>query len=213
MKRPAFMIANVIVILAIVAAAQETRSEIAVQGTGQFTNSSSGKDPYASGVTRRADTTGGFLVSYRYRLWRWLAVEGNYGFAPNSLQYSTAYGLYSGDAYMHQATTGVVVNLPATTRFKFSPYLLADGGALIFNPTSSGFRTTGGFSTYPTAARQTKAVFIYGAGADFPLTKRLSFRAEYRRMVYHAPDFGVSTLTTGAVTHTAQPSAGIVFRF
>jgi len=200
-------------ILALTAAAQEMRSDIAFQGTGLFTNNSFGKDPYGSGVNSHADKTGGLLVSYRYPLSHWLAVEGNYGFARNSLQYSTAYGLYTGDAYMNAATAGFVLKLPASGRVRFSPYLLADGGALAFNPIGTGFRTATGFSTNPAAARQTKAAFVYGAGADFPITKRLRFRAEYRGMVYHTPNFGVSTLTTGTVTHTAQPSIGIALRF
>jgi hypothetical protein len=41
----------------------------------------------------------------------------------------------------------------------------------------------------------------------------LSFRAEYRGYVYKAPDFNLASLNTDAWTHTAQPSAGIVFRF
>jgi hypothetical protein len=31
--------------------------------------------------------------------------------------------------------------------------------------------------------------------------------------VYDAPDFGLRVFDTIKVTHTAQPSAGIVFRF
>jgi hypothetical protein len=36
---------------------------------------------------------------------------------------------------------------------------------------------------------------------------------EYRGLVYSAPDFGLASLNTNTITHTAQPSAGIVFRF
>jgi hypothetical protein len=38
-------------------------------------------------------------------------------------------------------------------------------------------------------------------------------RAEYRGFVYKNPDFGLASLKTDSWTHTAQPSAGIVFRF
>ena len=79
-------------------------------------------------MTRHVDTTGGFLFSYRYRLWSWLAVEGNYGLVRNAMQLSTTSGVFSGNAFMHQVTTGFVVKLPASARFKFSPYLLAGGG-------------------------------------------------------------------------------------
>jgi opacity protein-like surface antigen len=87
------------------------------------------------------------------------------------------------------------------------PYLLAEGGALVFNPTGNGFDTVTG------AQRQTEGVFVYGGGADFPLLKHVSLRTEYRGLVYNAPDFGLSTLNTSTIKHTAQPSAGLVFRF
>ncbi len=213
MKQSAVVLASLAIVLTVGATAQETRSEIAVQGTGLFTNESSGQDPNGNNVTRQADNTGGLLVSYRYRVWRWFAVAGDYGWARNTMQYATTYGLYSGDADVHQATAGFVVNLPTRARFPFSPYLLAEGGALVFDPTARDFQTTGGFSTSPGTTRQASGVFAYGGGADFPITKRFSLRAEYRGLVYHTPDFGVAALTTGSMTHTAQPSAGIVYRF
>jgi hypothetical protein len=45
------------------------------------------------------------------------------------------------------------------------------------------------------------------------LTKHFSLRGEYRGYVYKDADFGVRALNTDSWTHTAQPSAGIVFRF
>jgi opacity protein-like surface antigen len=56
-------------------------------------------------------------------------------------------------------------------------------------------------------------VFSYGGGADFPIVKHILLRAEYRGLVYSTPDFGLTQLNTNTTTHTAQPSAGIVFRF
>ena len=41
----------------------------------------------------------------------------------------------------------------------------------------------------------------------------MSLRTEYRGLVYGAPDFGLKSLHTSAVTHTAQPSVGITFHF
>ncbi len=42
---------------------------------------------------------------------------------------------------------------------------------------------------------------------------RFTLRAEYRGFVYEPPDLGLDALHLGATAHTAQPSAGIVFRF
>ena len=183
------------------AIAQESRSEISLQGMGMFT-----KDTTGQGTTQSATQTGGLLVGYRYRLNRWLSADGVYGYGRNTQQYFTTAGLSSIQANVHQATGGFVFNLPTPRRFGIRPYVLAEGGALFFDPTGSTFGVTG-------AQRSTVGVFTYGGGADVPVIKHISLRAEYRGLVYGAPDFGISSLNTNTTTHIAQPSAGLVFRF
>jgi opacity protein-like surface antigen len=156
-----------------------------------------------SGVPRTAV----FLVGYRYHFNRWLAAEGVYGYGRNTQQYFAPSGLSRIQADIHQATGGLVVTLPSPARFRISPYVLAEGGALIFNPTGNQLGSVAG------AQRQSVGVFVYGGGADFPVVKHVSLRAEYRGLVYNAPDFGLNDLNANRVTHAAQPSAGIVFRF
>ncbi len=202
MHRYAIMLLGVVLLLTLGAIAQEQRSEIGLQGTGFFTKDASGQ-----GISQHATDTGGFLVSYRYRLNRWLAAQADYGFNRNTQQYLAPLGTSRVQADVHQATGGFVVNLPAPARWKISPYLLAEGGALVFNPTSNA----GSF--VPGADTQTRGVFVYGGGADFPIVRHVSLRTEYRGLVYNTPDFGLKSLQTSTVTHTAQPSAGIVFRF
>ena len=184
------------------AAAQESRSEISVQGTGFFT-----KDTTGRATTQRGTESGGLLVSYRYHFTRWLAAEGVYGYERNTQQFFTTGGLSRIQANVHQATGGFVFNLPAPARFRIHPYVLAEGGALVFDPTGNAFGSVTG------AQSQTVGVFAYGGGADFPLFNHVSLRAEYRGLVYNAPDFGLKDLDTNTITHAAQPSAGIVFRF
>jgi opacity protein-like surface antigen len=202
MRQMVVMIAVVSLLLAVGATAQESRSEIGVQGTGLFT-----KDTTGQGTTQRGTENGGFLVDYRYHFNRWLAAEGAYGYGRNTQQFFAPAGLSRIQTNIHQATGGLVVNLPTPPKFKISPYVLAEGGALVFDPTGNPFGSVSG------AQRQSVGVFVYGGGADFPLVKHVSLRAEYRGLVYNAPDFGFSNLNTDKVTHAAQPSAGIVFRF
>ena len=196
------VIVAAIFILAVGAVAQEGRSEISLQGTGFFTKDSSGQ-----GNTQRATETGGFLVGYRYHFNRWLAAEAVYGYNRNSQHFFTPGGFSRLQANAHQATGGFVVNVPVPARFRFSPYVLAEGGALVFDPTGNAFDSIAG------AQKQATGVFVYGGGADFPIVKHVSLRAEYRGLVYNAPDFGLKNVGSEAITHTAQPSAGIVFRF
>ena len=54
---------------------------------------------------------------------------------------------------------------------------------------------------------------VYGAGVNYSLRRGIALRAEYRGLVYGAPDFGFGLLSTGSVTHTAVPSVGLMFRF
>jgi len=48
---------------------------------------------------------------------------------------------------------------------------------------------------------------------DFTLVRHIALRAEYRGFVYDRPDFQLAALNSNVTTHTAEPSAGIVFRF
>jgi opacity protein-like surface antigen len=202
MRYKAIITLGVVLLVSAALAAQERGSEISLQGTGFFT-----KDSTGNGNLQRGTDTGGFLVGYRYHFNRWLAAEAVYGYDRNTQQYFTPAGPSRIQANVHQVTGGVVINLPAPHRFRLSPYVLAEGGALIFDPTNNNFGSVVG------AQSQTAGAFSYGGGADFPIIKHVSLRAEYRGLVYNAPDFGLRSLNTNTVTHTAQPSAGLVFRF
>lgn len=200
--RKIVVLAVATVLLSLSAVAQEGRSEVSLQGTGLFT-----KDTNGQGNTQRATNTGGFLVGYRYHFTRWLAAEGNYGYGRNTQQFFTGDGLSRIQSNVHQATGGFVVNLPVAARYRIHPYVLAEGGALIFDPTGNTFGSEDG------ARKQTVGLFTYGGGADFPIMNHISLRTEYRGLVYKAPDFGLAGLNTNSWTHAVQPSAGIVFRF
>jgi opacity protein-like surface antigen len=193
-----------VIVLALVSfsAAQEQRSEIAVQGTGFFT-----KDSIGGGVTQRATETGGFLVSYRYWFTRWIGAQADYGYDRNTQQFLSGSTFSRVQANIHQATGGFVVGIPHPISLRISPYVLAEGGALVFDPTGNLGGSVAGTSS------QSRGTFVYGGGANVPLTKHFSLRAEYRGLVYNGPDFGLRSLRTDTWTHVAQPSAGIVVRF
>jgi opacity protein-like surface antigen len=201
MRRTAIIVASFVVLLTLGAAAQESRSEISLQGTGFFTRDTSGQ-----GISRSTTDTGGFQVGYRYNINRWLAAEADYGFDRNTQK---TFGSFAGSRVqtnVHAVTGDVVVKLPLPLR-RINTYALAGGGGLIFDPTGNN----GGF--VPGATTQGRGAFLYGAGADYALTRRVSLRAEYRGFVYKNPDFGLTALNTDSWTHTAQPSAGIVLHF
>ena len=190
------------VLLTLAAMAQENRSEISLQGAGFFTRSTSG-----NGTAYSTTETGGFLSTYRYHLNHWAAAEAAYGYDSNSQKYLVPAGAFRIQSGIHQVTGSLVLNLPYHTSSRFNPYILAGGGALMFEPSGNQFNTLSG------AQSQAKGVFVYGAGVNYAIRKRISLRAEYRGLVYGTPDFGFGALSTNSVTHTAVPSVGLTFRF
>lgn len=184
-----------------VAAAQEYRSDAAVSFTGIFNKGSMG-----SGLSQDPTNSGGFLASYRLAFGSHSGAELNYGYSRSSQNYSvTSLGLVAGQqANVHEATAAYVFSLSRSGRL--DPFILGGGGALIFSPVGNLF-------SIPGTDTQAKGTFLYGAGVDYHLMRGLGLRLQYRGLVYKAPDFGLSALSTDSWTHTAEPSAGLVFRF
>ncbi len=191
---------NLLLAAATPALAQETRHELSLQGTGFFT-----KDSQQGGTTFHSTDTGGFLAGYRFHFNRWLAADATYGYDRNTQQSFSLFGSANIQSNVHQATGALVVTFPVRV-VGFRPYALAGAGALVFDPTGSTTRFV------PGAQSQAKPAFVYGVGADYNLSSHLALRAEYRGFVYDRPDFGLG-LDSNVTTHTAQPSAGIVFKF
>jgi opacity protein-like surface antigen len=201
MRRTAIMLAGFVILLTLGTTAQESRSEVSLQGTGFFTQDTNGQ-----GTSRTTTNTGGFLLGYRYHINRWLAADANYGFDRDTQRYFSTSGLSRVQSDVHTATAAAVVNLPFRIS-RLNPYVLGGGGSLVFHPTGNA----GGFVSG--ADTQVKGTFLYGGGVNYTLTRHLSLLAEYRGYVYKDADFGLKSLNTDSWTHTAQPSAGIVFRF
>ena len=191
-------------LISFAACAQETptwkHGEISVQGTGFFT-----KDAQGNGISQHSTDTGGLIVGYRYHFDRWLAAEANYGYDRNTQQNFTSSGPINVQANVHQATADLVATVPGN--YRVNPYALVGTGALVFNPTNNPGQSV------PGASWQAKATFVYGGGVDFTVVRHVAIRAEYRGFVYNRPDFELAALNSQTTTHTAQPSAGVVFRF
>jgi opacity protein-like surface antigen len=177
----------------------EEPSQINFLGTGIVT-----KDTTAGSNSYRSTKSGGGLVGYSYQFNRWASAEGNYGFTRNNQNYLGSTGQTSIRSDIHELSGSFVARIPAHLG-RLRPFALAGAGALIFNPTDQ--------STVQGAARQTKAAFIYGGGADINIVHNFGVRAEYRGFVFKAPDFALSGLNLDKVTHIAQPSAGFFVHF
>jgi outer membrane immunogenic protein len=145
------------------------------------------------------------MAGYRFNLKNWLAVEGDYDYFRNHQTFSGSIGTTSIPMNVHAATGVAIVKLPS---FKMpavkivSPFLLAGGGAMFFDP--RGGSVSNG---------QTRATFVYGGGVDVPMSKHFLLRAQYRGFVYKTPDFEMTSLKVDKYTHSAVPSVGLVFTF
>lgn len=199
LKRVILSWAGIVLLFSLNGVAQSVRSEVSAEGTGVFT-----KDNNGDGVANKATKSGGLQIGYRYNINHRFAAEADYGYSRNTQSYFGSVPARVQSDLHHISGVGVV-KLPTLNRFQ--PFALAGGGAIVFDPTDK----TG--ASFTGASRQTKGDFVYGAGVDYPLTPHFALRAQYRGYVYKAPSFNVASLKTDSWTHTAQPSAGIVYRF
>src|SRR6266478_6473538 len=118
MRRTAIMLAGFVILLTLGAMAQESRSEVSLQGTGFFTRDTNGQ-----GTSRTTTNTGGFLIGYRYHFNRWLAAEANYGFDRDTQKYFSSGGLSRVQSDVHAATAAAVIDLPFRIS-RLHPYVL-----------------------------------------------------------------------------------------
>ena len=171
------------------------KSEASVQAFGSFVKSTT-----SNGIPQGATNSGGVLASYRYFFTQNHGIEVNYGYSLNTQTYGLASGPLGVKSNQHEVTAAYVYRRPLR---RFTPFVEAGVGGLVFNPTGA-----------PGATTQARAAFVYGGGADFNLTRRLFMRAEYRGLVYNSPTFDLSS-ASGAdrVTHRAEPSIGFGYRF
>ena len=196
----AVMICTLVVLLSTGVIAQEIRSEVSVQATGFFT-----KDMSGHGIRQSSSDSGGVIAGYRYHINRWLAADGNYGWSHIRQTFAATSGLAGIRSNVHEITGDLALTLPFSIA-RLRPYVLAGTGVLIFDPHDT-------VGVAGSADSQTQATFIYGAGVDYGLTHHIALRAAYRGFVYKTPDYGIRGLDLDQVTHTAEPSAGVVLRF
>jgi outer membrane immunogenic protein len=176
--------------------AQEfNRSEVSVQAFGSFVKSTTG-----NGASQSATDSGGVLANYRYFFSASHGIEVNYGYSLNTQTYGLESGPLGVKADQHEATAAYVYR---HKMHGFTPFVEGGGGAMVFDPRGSSGAVTQG-----------RLAFVYGAGADFDITKQFFIRAEYRGFLYESPTFDVAEAWgTGRVTHRAEPSVGFGYRF
>ena|SRR6266566_3462620 len=184
------------VLVSLPAASQESeRSEISVQVFGSFVKTTTN-----NAVEQNATNSGGVLANYRFLFSEQHGVEVNYGYSRNTQEYGLAPRSVGVKANQHEMTAAYVYR---HRLLGFTPFVEAGVGGLVFDPSY-----TLGTST------RARATFVYGAGADLMLVKRIFLRAEYRGLVYKSPTFDYGPVDgLDRTTHRAEPSVGFGYRF
>jgi len=220
MHKKAGLAATVILFFSAIGFAQDDgRFDFSLNGSAIFTNQSSG-----NGITQSATEGGGGFGTIKMRFKPRHSVMFNYGRMKNSQVYQTVDNFHVLTNISEY--TGAYMFSPFR-KGKFKPFVFAGGGWLSFSP-----RTTWVFfpplaNNVPNniqvdlnAAKQSQLAVLYGFGTDYDLRWRFALRLQYRGLFYRDPDFKVDassgssvSLFTGAKSHMAEPSVGIVFRF
>jgi opacity protein-like surface antigen len=171
------------------------RQEVSVQAFGSFVKSTT-----QNGIDNTATNSGGVLASYRYFFSTHHGVEANYGYALNTQNYLSGTGVLGVKTNSHEVSGAYVFRMPM---HNITPFALAGVGALVFDP-----------KDFIGANTQTRAGFVYGAGADVNLSHHIFMRAEYRGFVYNSPTYDLPALAgVDRVAHRAEPSVGFGYRF
>ena len=171
------------------------RQEVAVQAFGSFVSTTT-----QNGIDNTATNSGGVLASYRYFFSTHHGVEGNYGYALNTQNYASPAGAAGVKTNSHEVSGAYVLRMPFRN---VTPFALAGVAALVFDP-----------KEFIGANTQTRAAFVYGAGADINVSQHVFVRAEYRGFVYNSPTYDLPAFAgLDRVSHRAEPSVGFGYRF
>jgi opacity protein-like surface antigen len=183
------------VALPALAQTEGARQDAAVQAFGSFVTGTT-----QNGINNSATNSGGVLATYRFFFSTHHGVEADYGYALNTQNYSSPAGLIGVNTHSHEISGAYVFRLPMHS---VTPFALAGVSALVFDP-----------NNFAGASSQTRAAFVYGAGADVNLTNHAFIRAQYRGFVYNSPTYDLPAFAgLDRVAHRAEPSIGFGYRF
>jgi hypothetical protein len=180
---------------------QLSRIDFDVSGMGEFSTNVSGVNQFNKPLTQSPSNTLGALLTLRYIKSPLVGFEANYTYARYTQNYS-AYIIGGAQANTHEYSLGYVAHGPKF--FGVEPFAGVGIGTMEFKPTTYGGQ---GLKT------QARAAYYFNAGAEDMIASHLGLRAQFRGLVYLAPDFGQNYLTITRRTLTTEPSVGVFLRF
>ena len=172
-------------------------ADVAVGGTGQFTTAITSQSNRPHNGT---SDSAGFLLTFRVQPIRFTPIELNYQYSSFSERFGSPTGPISTfvPLSLHEATAAYLLH-PHFHRFR--PFVGLGGGALYFDP-SVHVKT------------QIRPAGLLEIGFDMRTSNpHLGFRVQGRSLLYRAPNFNNSGLSSSRWVSTSEPSASVYVRF
>ena len=159
-----------------------------------------------SGQQQYTTLSAGFYGSFQFHPKPWAGVEVNYGYSKYSERYAFNYSSAASTERIsiptsfHEATAAYQFH---PKHIPFQPFVNIGGGALDFLPSQPVF-----------ADNQWRWTGLIEAGFDLPTKNpHLAFRVMGRDLIYRAPNFYSSAISSRTWRSTEEPTAAVVFRF
>jgi opacity protein-like surface antigen len=147
----------------------------------------------------------GYNVNFGYTRFTQTDSEGS-GYVPGQgTTIPPGGGSYSAgalDTHMYELTLAYGFYGPRFKRFRTFGQI--GGGGLFFEPINANF-----------AHPETRPAMVFGAGAEYDVSRHFSVRAEYRGLFYKMPDFGIDNgfPKQRLFTVTNTPAISLVYHF
>jgi hypothetical protein len=186
--------------------------DFGVGGAGQFTTSITNQETQQSSgpgfgapLPRQWTTQSlGALATLRDRPFTWVGVEVNYQFTRYSERYQIPTAPFASPSLLVYVPTSVHEYTAAfvfqSDKHKIKPFLALGGGYQNFQP-------TGDFS------HQWRETALLDLGVDIPTQTKLGFRIGARDLVFRAPDFQNTALSSSRWVSEEQPYVMAFIKF
>jgi opacity protein-like surface antigen len=186
------------------AAVRHTQTDVGISGYKTFTSATSG-----NGTQQTPSDSAGGMLEVRHIVSPLIGYELTYSYNPANQTYAPKTGA-CGFACQNPVTkiTGkaseIAIDYVASYKVgSLRPFVVGGLGFFMVFPGPTPFGNN-------TSVRPT---YVYGGGLDWNIGARLGVRVQYRGNYYKAPNVASIYPATGVFTQTAEPMAGVFYRF
>ncbi len=186
------------------ATASESQFDLGVDFYRTFTDATSGL-----GTEQTPTNSGGGMFEIRYINSPFIGFEFTYSYNHANQSFTPkpgACGFTCSNPTTNLTATADEIGLDYVVSKRFGslrPFAVGGTGFFITSPARSTYEVN-------TVVRP---VFIYGGGADWGVLPHFGIRLQFRDNLFKAPNLSALYPATGVYTHSAEPMAGLYFKF